>query len=80
MNQTTVTMPMSEYERNNELIKILQKESIEKFIEREYSSLERNEYTVTVDMAKVKDYIEKRYPNNQEIVFKSVMGKLIKAE
>lgn len=72
MNQTTVTMPMREYKENEAVIEQLHKVRIENFLKKEFNSLKENDYTVSVDMDKVNEYLDKHYPDRQKAVFKTV--------
>ena len=70
MNQITVTMPMSEYESTNELIERLHKTSIDRFIKKEYLSLETGEYTLSLDLEMLNRYLDKKYPDRQKTKYR----------
>ena len=71
MNEAMVTIPMSVYESNQRLIEKLNQESIKRFIKQECTSLEGNEYAVCLDMKKVNEYLDNKYPERHKVVFRA---------
>ena len=66
MNQTTVTMSMKECEFEKGVMEKLERERITNFLKTEYISLDKNIYTVSLDMDLVNKFLDKHYPGRQK--------------
>lgn len=75
-DQATVSIPLSVYENEQAVMEKLERERITKFLKTEYISLEKNEYTMSMDMDKVNEFLDKHYPDRQKVTFKSTPASL----
>lgn len=71
MNTITVTMPLKEYEGMKREIDRLKRESVRNYIDKNVHNLQMNDYSITINAAKIISFVNNEYPDHAEIYIKS---------
>lgn len=65
MSEITVTMPLKEYESMKKEIDTLKQNNIYRFIRREFTDIERNEFNIEIDLDGIRKMLSEQYPVNK---------------